>query len=113
MTRESKDLLLKDLCARLPYGVMVNYGGYEGCDYELTLTILQDFPIEDLKPYLRPMSSMTEEEKIKLSLVPIYASAHYNEVAKMDWLLANHFDFRGLIEKGLAISTEVFNPYKD
>lgn len=118
MTQEQKDKLFKYLCEALPYGVMVNYGGYEGCDYKLTLTILQDFPIEDLKPYLRPMSSMTEEEKydyitnvkkekciVELPILP--------KIEATDWLNKKMFDFRGLIPKGLAIEvTEDNNYYK-
>ena len=57
---------------------------------------------------------MTEEEKVKLSLSQIYAFVHYNEIAKMDWLNEHHFDYRGLIDKGLAIEvTDDNNPYKD
>lgn len=123
MTQEEKDLLLRDLCARLPYGVRVNYGGYEGCDYKLTLTTLQDFPTEDVKPYLRPMSSMTEEEWrecVNLGIGDEFEDS-YGEHRHLlpshrlyDWLNAHHFDYRGLIEKGLAIEvTKENNPYKD
>lgn len=121
--KEDKELLLKDICARLPYGVRVNYGGYEGCDYKLTLMTLQDFPTEDLKPYLRPMSSMTEEEEQEYhSLCAIQfdelADAdttifYFDTIESVDWLNKKMFDYRGLISKDLAISTEVFNPYKD
>lgn len=117
MKPEDKDLLLKDLCARLPYRVKVK--GYSGKTYTLTLgncdLVSMFYKDEDnwyCKPYLRPMSSMTEEEKMKLSLSQIYAFTHYNEIAKMDWLNAHHFDYRGLIDKGLAIEvTEDNNPY--
>lgn len=109
----------------LPYGVMVNYGGYEGCDY--TLTRLRDFPTEDLKPYLRPMSSMTEEEfnewynvyytaaeeEMRYSQ-PIVCASIIGYGAKFDWLLEHHFDFMGLIPMGDAIEvTEENNPYKN
>ena len=67
MTQEDKKLLLKDLSARLPYGVKYNFGGNEGCDYtmgRISLIAVDDaFPIEDIKPYLRPISSMTEDEE--------------------------------------------------
>ena len=69
MTQEEKQLLLKDLCARLPYGVKVDVSKVEEWK-ELTLTpfILSNYydDIEKIKPYLRPMSSMTEEEKEEL-----------------------------------------------
>lgn len=120
MTNEEKQILLKDLCARLPYGVKYNYGGNEGCDYtmdRISLIAIDDaFPIEDIKPYLRPLSSMTEEEKKEFDeFVCIDEEAwngdgiqgYINQAEIMsdgiDYLLAHHFDYRGLIEKGLAI----------
>ena len=108
MTQEDKQLLLKDLCARLPYGVMVNYGGYEGCDYKLTLTTLQDFPTEDLKPYLRPMSSMTDEEQKeyhKTFRAEVYGRGYVyvESIRSFDWLDKHNFDYRGLISLGLAL----------
>lgn len=131
----TKDLLLKDLCARLPYQVKVSVNGgkeswtlkgmFEGEHTGTMLVLEPSFPSKDAspqtsnwqlsqcKPYLRPMSSMTEEEKLEFSLVPIYAFVHYNEIAKMDWLNEHHFDYRGLIPKDLALSTNEFNPYKD
>lgn len=136
MTQEDKELLLKDICARLPYGVRVNYGGYEGCDYKLTLMTLQDFPTEDLKPYLRPMSSMTKEEEDELCALCTLSDCNVNadweccgvkiiqshprynvyfstDYSAIDWLNKKMFDYRGLIEKGLAIEvTEDNNPYK-
>ena len=66
MTQEDKELLLKDLCTRLPYGVKYNFGGYDGCDYtmgKVSLNAVDDFPIEDVKPYLFPLSSMIEAQK--------------------------------------------------
>lgn len=113
MTQEDKQLLLQDLCARLPYKVRVNYGGYEGCDCKLTLTTLQDFPTEDLKPYLRPMSSMTEEERKEYKHLVAFSGNPDGAANFVDWLNKKMFDFRGLIPKGLAISTEEFNPYND
>ena len=127
MAQKQKDKLIKYLCMALPYGVRVNYGGYEGCDYKLTLTTLQDFPIEDLKPYLRPMSSMTDEEfnewfgayyaaaeeEMKCSQ-PLVCASIIGYDAKFGWLLAKHFDFMGLIPMGAAIEvTDKFDPYKD
>ena len=128
MTREEKDLLLRDFCGRLPYGIKAKANditvvtingivkrqsltGY--FDYDI-ITDNGNFYLKEVKPYLRPMSSMTEEEKVKLSLSQIYAFTHYNEIAKIDWLNEHHFDYRGLIDKGLAIEvTEDNNPYKD
>jgi len=62
----------------------------------------------DIKPYLRPMSSMTEEEEDELCEL-----FTLSDCSAIDWLNAHHFDYRGLIQKGLALSTEEFNPYKD
>lgn len=112
MTQEEKELLIKDLCARLPYsGVQIHISYADGFKYDKTLTYedvknysqLPACSTTIVKPYLRPLSSMTEEEELVFSLAPIYDSVHYNEVAKMDWLNKNMFDYRGLIPKGLAL----------
>ena len=120
MEQEDKELLLKDLSARLPYKVNVCLYEKETCilmgidRYEVYLDVDSDsFRIESIKPYLRPMSSMTEEER----KIYIEISSHLcgETVAKtmIDWLNKNHFDYRGLIPKSLAIPvTEVNNPYK-
>lgn len=125
MTQKDKELLMKDLSARLLYGVKFNYCGYDGCDYKveiITSTFINDFPIEDCKPYLRSMSNMTEEEYKELkSISPYYGFAPYKFIGDWcpnyemtDWLNAHHFDYRGLIESGLAIEvTEENNPYKE
>lgn len=106
MTQEDKNLLLKDLSARLLYGVKFNHGGYDGCDYKvelITSTIVNDFPIEDCKPYLRPMSSMTEDEKNEHFGRTMTIDIVQTSKEVIDWLNKHHFDYRGLIEKGLAL----------
>lgn len=126
MKQEDKDLLLKDLCARLPYNVWVSYKTkYDDIE---RATILNGNYVRDImegtsswidfKPYLRPMSSMTEEEYNELSdlLKAEDPSLSLNEVMatiEIDWLNKNMFDFRGFIPKDLALSTEIYNPYKD
>ena len=139
MTQEDKELVLIDLSARLPYRVMVHirYNTEEPCYGELTPKDIQwfiDSKIKEIKPYLRPMSSMTEEEKhyIRHHFCPEYyfdvdlqgnisdndGSYIYEiELSKMagyiDYLNKHHFDYRGLIEKGLAIAvTKDNNPYE-
>ena len=128
MKQEDKELLLKDLCARLPYGVKVKFAGYSGRE-DCTLNaqhLGSTYNIEYLrmKPYLRPLSSMTEEEKEELktlfdaeevtsdsicyleggTLVEYLSRISYSFCSKViDWLNAYHFDYRGLIERGLAI----------
>ena len=140
MTQEDKELLLKDLCARLPYGVKMNHiaddehspktligaakdmitleglGGYECVD------------IEDYKPYLFPLSSMTEEQKMEIkslcdgteifddgswmSYISILGNFNFEiNLAVVNWLNANNFDYRGLIPKGLAIDATGLNIY--
>ena len=137
MTQEEKQLLLKDLCARLPYGVKVrgvflNYNKekdrilWEECDKELNYQHLNRY--QSLKPYLRLMSSMTEEEldelldcedidfdgKSELVKRAMLAFAEGDKLLSnalfsmqyaktVDWLNSHHFDYRGLIEKGLAL----------
>lgn len=127
---EDKKLPLKDLTARLSYGVkgIIIYDKsnttftVEGIDNNvLHLSDAEDCYVEDFKPYLRPLSSMTDEEKGELKLeqekdeelfIQVINKSqngddsllgtvipHYAE----DWANKNHFDYRGLIEKGLAL----------
>lgn len=119
MIQEEKDLLLKDLCARLPYGVV--YHRNDGANIKLNaidverglLNYTDDIEERECKPYLRPMSSMTEEEKIDYQAFFNYDGVEYPE-EYIDWLNKHHFDYRGLIEKGLAIEVnESNNPYKE
>ena len=112
MTKENKELLLKDLCGRLPYGVKVLIKGKTMTDStRKQLAPNNIFGIQKdvlyVKPYLRPMSSMTEEEREeyrteckKVLLMRYRVNSHYPVT---DWLNAHHFDYRGLIEKGLAL----------
>ena len=130
MTQEEKQLLLKDLCGR-PYGVFIHYhwsreGNTIDEDRELdfsdveTLKYNIENPQNDWceiswKPYLRPMSSMTEEERrflLKFGTVgmdendkvfDVYPYGTERTMSVIDFLNANHFDYRGLIEKGLAL----------
>ena len=149
MEQEDKELLLKDLCARLPYGVKCKYfdcceGDYdEGtiCGFERQEYIQIDgvcIYIEDVKPYLFPLSSMTEEQRIELYKVLGWGyESHYHlskewedfnesidnnglflpaswvsELNKMyNWLNKNHFDYRGLIPMGLANDATGLNIY--
>ena len=148
MTQEDKELLFKDLCARLPYGVIVVTPKGRGyvCninltifDYELGVNInpiIRDpFSINDVKPYLFPLSSMTEEQEKEIQEIignPDYACIirktdglelwlNYIDTDPTIWLDAifevqdylnkNHFDYRGLIEKGLAIDVTGLNIY--
>lgn len=117
MTQEDKQLLLKDLCARLPYDVIMTnkmltktYYPLDGNEWQQAY---YDDDWDDV-PYLRPMSSMTEEEKLMYEGLMIGADNVSYMLDVIDWLNVHHFDYRGLIEKGLAIAvTEKNNPYKD
>lgn len=123
MTQE-KELLFKDLSARLPYQPLCKKIDTEDdfCEYD----VLLGYSLRDLinnkiiiKPYLRPMSSMTEEEIGEYKCLNDALDENYevhidNAYPAFDWLNAHHFDYRGLIKKGLAIEvTENNNPYKD
>ena len=122
MTQEDKQLLLKDLCTRIQYRTFVclNPGAYnkpEKClltgidDEQVYLNVDSDpFEIDYIKPYLRPMSSMTEDEKADYYFYceTVWDSAeesyyHYDTFKSIDWLNAHHFDYRGLIARGLAL----------
>lgn len=128
MTQEDKQLLLKDLCGRIPYhpkGLVVNACNGMECEEWLTCATLAMFTsvTNNCSLYLRPMSSMTEEEKSYYEdrwFEGYHCSGGDDMVSEpeipsyIDWLLKNHFDFRGLIPKGLAIAvTEENNPYKE
>ena len=130
MTQEEK-LLLKDLCARLPYGVKVfnmAEGVNEVCELDsimtsrkhkdnifVSLTLPDDSVmtgIEMIKPYLRPLSSMTKEERkeyndIIKNTIDFYDCPKSDDVCffspLIDWLNKHHFDYRGLIPIGLAL----------
>lgn len=104
MTQEDKGLLLKDLYARLPYGFIVHrYSDNADIRIDSIITFghfLEYSEGENFKPYLRPMSSMTEDEK---DFWKTTHKHHCKDWEYTDWLLKHHFDFRGLIEKGLAL----------
>jgi hypothetical protein len=132
MTKEEKDLLFKDLCMRLPYHIRCKIWLKDGTTEEGPLDLEHNYAdvllntfyyndIKDIKPYLRPMSSMTKEEKQEYtSYVFEQPFLQKDKVANLgsvpmciDWLNKHHFDYRGLIEKGLAIAvTEENNPYE-
>ena len=132
MTQEEKQLLFKDLCGRLPYGVICKLSAK---DANVSITEKLDlgglehfiFGTMDVLPYLRPMSSMTEEERRKFSIfigktevyvqqVCLDADSMANPIIGggkcvywglfdrcIDWLNEHHFDYRRLIDKGLAL----------
>ena len=119
MTQEDIQLLLKDLCARVPYhpkGHVVNACNGAECDEWLTCATFTMFTnvTNNCRLYLRPMSSMTEEEKEEYNKVMFQSERYENDyAADIDWLNAHHFDYRGLIPMGLAIGvTEENNPYE-
>ena len=109
MKQEDKQLLLKDICARLPYGVKVqNVLDNSIIDLKERLYCLPAALITNFKPYLRPMSSMTEGEKEELKQMALYQSivSHHTpamDLEFIDWYHSHHFDVRRLIEKGLAL----------
>lgn len=137
MTQEQKELLIKDLCARLPYDVKVHIKNEivvldsicddDGYHFNFIGDNREGVNIENIKPYLFPLSSMTEEQQKEANIfddmdmdilnenldrnrrnktnIP---TATYNYV---DWLNKNHFDYRGLIPMGLAIDATNLNIY--
>jgi hypothetical protein len=149
MKQDDKELLLRDLCSRLPYGVKVKtileepytlkglfdteYGGVMGCLLGKYVPNnvspkTTNYPLLQFKPYLFPLSSMTEEQEEKYGEyydIDLKNSANnlkdrldgkdvingYPMYNHIDWLNRNHFDYRGLIEKGLAIDATGLNIY--
>ena len=112
MTQGDKELLLKDLCARLPYEVKVKFYDHWVDEYEiipLTAKLLADTVyIGDIKPYLFPLSSMTEEQKEDMIKSSCGIGSDKNV---FDWYNKNHFDYRNLIDKNLAIDCTNLNIY--
>ena len=142
MTQEERMLLIKDLSARLPYAVTVEHtSGFRGTLHDITVHHMYDdsdnvydaicytdffgdedsIYIEYFKPYLFPLSSMTEEQHKEFydkycwsdggDNFEMDSCSHYYALEKFDWLNKNHFDYRGLIEKGLAIDATGKNIY--
>ena len=113
MTQEDKELLLKDLCARLPYGVIIQIKDWAVLDAELKIGHINRLQINDveLKPYLFPMSSMTDEQYKEYWELEHSDNMEHLSIPALDWLNKNHFDYRGLIEKGLAIDATNLNIY--
>ena len=135
MKQEDKELLLKDISARFPYGVVldvdttdwkapqghiqVKIEGYGLIFKDMSLIVGGSYYGDNYKPYLRSMSSMTEEEYKEYKAIDdrSYSCpmdyAHIPASDRIDWLNAHHFDYRGLIPMGLAIEvTKENNPYK-
>lgn len=120
MTQEEKQLLLIDLCARLLYKPKVKILSFWNENKEIeediidtvycvmpdgyinTETIDSDISLDNIKPYLRPMSSMTEKEKREYQAFFNYDGVEYPE-EYIDWLITHHFDYRSLIPMGLAL----------
>ena len=105
MTQEEKQLLLKDLCSRLPYGVKLFHNLSE-TPVTFNSGHLNQIGVYKIKPYLRSLSSMTEKEKreyINLSDLVTVDGVLVSSSETFDWLISHHFDYRGLIEKGLAL----------
>ena len=113
MSTKDKELLIRDLSARLPYGVIVHlkYDENTSVTREMGLGSLHDimFDSAEGKPYLRPMSSMTDGERKEYELLANHCIVtsigfiHLEAAPLTDWLNAYHFDYRGLIEKNLAL----------
>lgn len=130
MKQQDKELLLKDLSARLPYGVMCQTDEHgkihklKGINKHKGIWWYEFDGFRNIKPpkpYLRPMSSMTEEEKnvylntFKKSIIGTdKEDGRVWTIDSIDYLNSHYFDYRGLIEKGLAVEvTEENNPYKE
>ena len=142
MTQEQKDLLLRDLCARLPYGVICkdDYAKVEGklvqigINYDMCL-LSDDYGktefayIPNCKPYLFPLSSMTEEQYNEMQTISGKDCMEHMEIEKewrnnspfthlplyqhrvIEFFHKYHFDYRGLIPMGLAINATGLNIY--
>lgn len=144
MTQEEKKILFKELCARLAYGVRVKVecttANGEKIEDEGVLNSIfinefgtiyvcvdeMEYELEDIKPYLRPLTSLTDDEMkylddlgMRIAPFSLMMEIPFDKITELiDFFNANHLDYRGtflngLIDQGLAISTEIHNPYKD
>ena len=153
MTQEDRELLIIDLCSRLPYGVrfpmkvwddkegkivekIAELDVYNKLGYAVGTIVngpTKEYVGEIVKPYLFPLSSMSEEQKKELDEKYNVIGVHWNNIKiyyhsqgywdtdlevdfqdwlwLIDWLNKNHFDYRGLIPKGLAIDATNLNVY--
>ena len=144
MTQTKKDLLLKDLCGRLPYFTKVQIKNEivvldsicddDGYHFNFIGKDREGVNIEEIKPYLFPLSSMTEEQKKEISkrynyynpyqscvLITDHRQGYWDNDDNScnlqdylwleDWFNKNHFDYRGLIPIGAAIDATDLNIY--
>lgn len=136
MKQEDKEILLRYLSMALPYNVYLKLNIFDDSSVDCKLTAIDtdgdisvDVPADvayniiDAKPYLRPLSSMTEEELVELNCLCYHNISVQDDMLcgyicgieiddVQDFLLRYHFDFIGLIPQGLAIAvTEENNPY--
>lgn len=135
---DDRKLLYADLCGRIPYGTKCSVlfrhptdGGFDGYITDLNVFVIEEFEdmgtydLKSIKPILRRLADMTEDEHTEMfntyhdvEMEESKKSGDYlkasclGDMAKYDWLNAHHFDYRGLIDKGLAEPvTEKYNPY--
>ena len=136
MEKTDRELLIKEISSRLPYGIKVQVFGWDEEKGEVAVPLkvysintdgyisleynhydVKSVYIEDCLLYLRQMSSMTEEEKetYRIIIKSLFENSVTNNIATLyNFLNSKHLDYNGLIEKGLAIEvTEDNNPYKD
>ena len=119
MIQEHKELLLKDLCSRLPYRVKISVNdnieslqGINVLDNVVEYGSFLSSDSEEVKPYLFPLSSMTEEQEEEYNDLNSYELGCFPHTEDaLDYLIKNHFDYRGLIPMGLAIDATVLDIY--
>lgn len=119
MINNDKELLLKDLCARLPYGVKLQFNHIitspailKGINKDFIECDIAACELEDVKPYLFPLSSITEEQEKELNnYLTTDKKIMMGSVKEIDWLYKHHFDVHNLIHYGLAIDATNLNIY--
>ena len=132
MKEKNNELLLRDLCARLPYKTIVQIDGcgiweLRGVDHDNSAELRDrvivwhgenqpssksSYPIIECKPYLFPLSSMTDEQEKEYNDLNCYELGCFPSTeAALDYLIKNHFDYRFLIDEGLAIDATELNIY--
>ena len=126
MNREEKYLVIDDISGRIPHGVVFNtdWGNktLKGIQYDNVNTLLYfgvcnstnkviETYVSEVKPYLFPISSMTDEQDKELLAILEDKSDDEFEYKVVDFYNKNHIDYRGLIPKGLALDATGLNIY--
>lgn len=117
MTQKNKELLLRDLCCRLPHGVWIE-SKLKSCKFgaksmlnAYDIYLIERGQYDFYKPYLFPLSNMSDEQYKEYCELEHSGDMEHLSIPLLDWCNRNHFDYRGLIPMGLALDATNLNIY--